>query len=200
MHVHDALERLELIHDQLTRSEVYRGFRVPAVATVGLLAFAAAAGQPLVPGATEALGFVWFWVAIAGACGLMGTATAVHAYACREDEFARRRTRRVVAQFAPCLLAGGALTVGLARVPELIAFLPGLWAVVFGLGIIATRPHMPLGIGAIGLAYVAAGAFHFLRTVPGTEPDGWSVGGVFGAGHLLTAFVLWRGVEEEDDE
>src|SRR5262245_374119 len=37
MHVEEALERLDQIHDQLTKSEVYRGFRVPAVAAVGLL-------------------------------------------------------------------------------------------------------------------------------------------------------------------
>jgi hypothetical protein len=202
MHVREALDRLGQIQDQLARSEVYRGFRVPAVAAVGLLALGAAAVQPLVPSAASGIGFVWFWVAVAGLGGLIGTAAAVHAYATREDDFARRRTRQVMAQFAPCILAGGALTAGFARVPELVGLLPGLWAAVFGLGMIATRPHLPLGIGPIGLAYVAAGAFHFLRALPGDEPSGWAVGGVFGLGHLLTAFVLWRDAEdaEEDDD
>ncbi len=199
MHVHDALDRLDQIHDQLTRSEVYRGFRVPAVAAVGGLAIAAAAVQPLVPGATEGLGFVWFWVAVAAVSAFLGSAAAVHAYATREDDFARRRTRRVMSQFMPCILAGGAITVGFARVPELVAFLPGLWAAVFGLGVIAARPHLPAGIGAVGLAYVAAGAFHLLRTSPGADPDGWAVGGVFGVGHLVTALVLWCGVESEEE-
>ena len=111
MHVRDALDRLDQIHDQLTRSEVYRGFRVPAVASVGVLGLVAAALQPFVP----EVGFIWYWVAVAGVCGLVGTAAALHAYANREDDFARRRTRRVMAQFLPCLLAGGAVTVGFAR-------------------------------------------------------------------------------------
>ena len=199
MHVRDALDRLDQIHDQLTRSEVYRGFRVPAVAATGLLAFIAAAGQSLIPGTAEGVGFVWFWVAVAGLGGLLGTGAAVHSYATREDAFDRRRTRRVVAQFAPCLLVGGVVTVGVARFPEFVAFLPGLWAAVFGLGIIAARPHLPTGIGAVGLGYIVAGAVLFLRAVPGGEPSGWSVGGVFGVGHWLTAFVLWQDAGEETD-
>src|SRR5262252_959100 len=122
MHVREAIDRLDQIHDHLTRSEVYRGFRVPAVAAVSVLALVAAAVQPLVPDAASGTGFVWYWVAVAGACGLLGSAAALHAYAYREDDFARRRTRRVMAQFLPCILAGGAVSVGVARAPELVPF------------------------------------------------------------------------------
>jgi hypothetical protein len=198
MHVRDALERLDQIHDQLARSEVYRGFRVPAVACVGLIGLAAAAIQPLVPEADGA-GFVWYWAAVAVGCALLGTAAAIHAYATREDDFERRRTRRVAAQFLPAILTGVAVTLAVARAPELVSFLPGFWAVLFGLGLIAARPHLPDGIGPIGLAYVAAGAFHLLRTAPGAELSGWSVGGVFGVGHLLTAFVLWRDAHGDEE-
>ena len=195
MHVREAIDRLDQIHDQLTRSEVYRGFRVPSVAAVGVLGLLAVALQPLVPG----VGFVWYWIAVAGAGGLIGTAAALHAYAYREDEFDRRRTRRVMAQFLPCLLAGGAVTAGLARVPELVSFLPGLWAVLFGMGVIAARPHLPPAVGLVGLGYVAAGAALLLRAVPGAEPSAWAVGGVFGVGHLATALVLWHGVGRDGE-
>lgn len=199
MHVRDALDRLDQIHDQLARSEVYRGFRVPAVACVGLIGLLAAALQPLAPG-IEGVGFVWYWAAVAVGCALLGTAAAVHAYATREDDFERRRTRRVAAQFLPAALAGAAVTAAVARVPELVSFLPSFWAVLFGLGMIATRPHLPDGIGPIGLGYVAAGAFHLMRAYPGAEASGWSVGGVFGVGHLLTAFVLWRDAYGDEGE
>jgi hypothetical protein len=199
MHVREALDRLDQIHDQLARAEVYRGFRVPAVAAVGVLGLLAAAVQPLVPDTAAGLGFVWYWVAVAGAGGLIGTAAALHGYVYREDEFDRRRTRRVMAQFLPCLLAGGAVTAGLARAPELVSFLPGLWAVLFGLGVVAARPHLPPAIGLVGLGYVVAGAALLLRAVPGAEPSGWAVGGVFGAGHLATALVLWHGVRRDGE-
>lgn len=195
MHVREALERLDQIHDHFTRSEVYRGFRVPAVAAVGVLGLAAAAFQSFLP----AIDFVWYWTAVAGACALLGTAAALHAYVYREDEFERRRTRRVMTQFLPCLLAGCAVTLGIARVPELVSFLPGLWAVLFGLGIVAAGPHLPRGTGLVGFGYVVTGAAILLRTNPLSEPSAWAVGGVFGLGHLATAFVLWRGTRGESD-
>ncbi|HSQ57803.1 MAG TPA: hypothetical protein VLM40_18920, partial [Gemmata sp.] len=148
----------------------------------------------------KGIGFVWFWIAVASVCALIGSAAAIHAYACHEDEFARRRSRQVFAQFAPCILAGGAMTLGIARSPEFIAVLPGLWAAVFGLGLIATRPHLPRGIGLVGLGYITAGAASILRMSPGDDPSGWVVGGTFGLGHLCTALVLWMGRDEDTHE
>jgi hypothetical protein len=200
MNVRNALEQLEQIHDQITRSEVYRGFRVPAVVIVGILAFAAAGAQQFLPDAQTPAGFVIYWVTVAGACGFIGTATAVHLYAVREDGFARRRTRRVLAQFSPCIFAGAVVSVVVARVPECVVFLPGLWGMIFGLGIIASRPHLPPGIGLVGLWYTAAGAAFLLRSIPKEAPSGWAVGVEFGVGHLLTALVLWRNAEETSDD
>jgi hypothetical protein len=73
-----------------------------------------------------------------------------------------------------------------------------LWAIVFGLGMISARPYLPRGIGIVGLGYVLAGGLLVLRS-PDAELSGWSVGGVFGAGHLLTALVLWCDRPRESD-
>jgi len=200
MNVRNALDQLEQIHDQITRSEVYRGFRVPAVLMVGILAFVAAAVEQIVPGTETPGGFVSFWVTVAGICGLVGTATAVHLYTIREDEFERRRSRRVLAQFAPCIFTGAVVTFAAARIPEYAAFLPGLWGMIFGLGVIATRLHLPAGIGLVGIWYLASGAAFLLKAMPNDKPSEWSVGFEFGIGHLLTAFVLWRDAEEEQPD
>lgn len=196
MHVREAIERIDLIHDQLTRSEIYRGFRVPAVALVGVLGLAAAAFQPSFSG----LGFVSYWIAVAGVCGLLGMAAAGHSYFYREDDLARRKTHRVMAQFLPCMIAGGTVTAGLARMPDLAALLPGLWALIFGLGIVAARPHLPAGIAWVALGYIVAGSVLVLRAPAGLEPSPWAVGGVFGTGHLATALVLWRGTDTDMEE
>jgi predicted ABC-type sugar transport system permease subunit len=200
MNVRNALEQLDRIHEQLTKSEVYRGFRVPTVVLIGVLAFVAAGVQQFVPDAGTANGFAIFWVTIAGICGLLGTASAVHLYAVREDDFARRRTRRVLAQFSPCILTGAIVTIAVSRAPEYAAFLPGMWGMIFGLGIIAARPHLSPGIGFVGFWYIIAGAAFLLRAVPKEDPSGWAVGFEFGVGHLLAALVLWRDVEEESDD
>jgi hypothetical protein len=75
--------------------------------------------------------------------------------------------------------------------------LPGLWAVVFGLGVFATRPYLPRAVGWVGLYYLTAGAFLLGRS-PFAELSGWSVGGVFGLGQLATALVLYWNLERSD--
>lgn len=196
MEVRDALDQLDRIHDQLTRAEVYRGFRVPAVALVGCVGLLAAVGQAWVVAPGDAAAFVWYWSAIGAAGVLVGFGAAVRSYLFREDDFERRRTRRVMGQFLPCVLAGGLLTVALARTEAFVPLLPGVWAVVFGLGVVAVRPHLPRAVAFIGLAYILAGGLLLAWLPP--EPSGWSVGGVFGIGHLVTAFVL-RQVGEESN-
>ncbi|MBX9627181.1 MAG: hypothetical protein K2X82_25485 [Gemmataceae bacterium] len=199
MRVQDALDQLDAIHEHLAKAEVYRGFRVPAVALVGTVGLFTAVAQSLVITA-EPIGFVWYWLAVAGVGGLIGGGAAGRDYLAREDDFARRRTRQVFAQFGPCLFAGGVVTAAATRSPaDLVAYLPGLWAVLFGLGIVAARPYLPRGVGKVGLGYVAAGGLLLARTPADAVPPGWAVGGVFGVGHLLTALVLWADRRRDTD-
>ncbi len=188
MEVRDALDQLDRIHDQLTKGEVYRGFRVPTVALVGVVGLVAAVAQSWIVPVDDASAFVWYWSAIGAAGALVGLGAAIRSYLFREDDFERRRTRRVMGQFLPCVLAGGLFTLALGRTDSNVQLLPGVWAVVFGLGIIAVRPHLPRAVGVIGLAYVLVGGL-LLAWMP-KELPGWSVGGVFGVGHLITAIAL----------
>ncbi len=200
MRVTDALSRIDAIHEQLAKGEVYRGFQVRGVALAGLAGLLAAAVQPWCINLGDAPGFVHYWLIVAVACGLLAGGPAAYAYCFREDVFARRRTRRVLGQFLPCLVAGAVVTASLLQAgPDFIALLPGLWAVLFGLGVLATRPYLPRAVGWVGLFYIAAGAFLLQRavTIPNLSP--WAVGGVFGLGHLASAVVLHVNLERTDD-
>src|SRR5438067_8902261 len=158
MRVSDALGQIAHIHEQLAKAEVYRGFHPQCVAASGLLGLAAAAVQPWMI-ADDSTAFVRFWLVVAAACGAAGVSATVQAYFGRDDEFARRRTRRVAGQFAPCVAAGVAVTVLLPRGgPDAVALLPGLWAVVFSLGVFAARPYLPHATGWVGLFYLGGGA------------------------------------------
>jgi hypothetical protein len=199
MRVSDALSRIDAIHEQMAKGEVYRGFRVWGVALAGAVGVLAAAAQPWLVGPGDAVGFVRYWLAVAVACGLLAGGASLYAYAFREDAYTRRRTRRVFGQFTPCLVAGGAATAGLLRAgAEFVGLLPGLWALLFGLGVFATRPYLPRAVGWVALFYLVAGAVLLQRAAAGIEPGGWSVGGVFGAGHLASALVLYWNVERHD--
>jgi len=198
MRAQDAIDRLGLIHDQLARAEVYPGFRPTAVALVGALGLLAAAAHPLVPAARGGDGFVAYWLAVAGVGAVIGFASAARSYTLEEDHLERRRTRRVMAQFLPCLLAGTAVTVGAGRAGTEY-LLPGLWAMTFGLGVVATRPHLPGAVWFVGAGYTAAGAALLAAADATAAPSGWAVGVVFGLGHLATAVAL-RGKRGDCDE
>jgi hypothetical protein len=193
MEVREALARLDDIHDQLTKAEVYRGFQTVAIGLTGLVGLAAAALQPLVIEPQEPAQFVFYWVKIAAGCAVIGAGRSIYDYLVHEDEFAQRRTRQVMAQFLPCVVAGGAVTLLFQREGlQLVPFLPGLWAMFFGLGNIAARPYLPRAISVIGLFYLSAGTFLLWRATGTNDLSGWSVGGVFGLGHLATAWVLYQ--------
>src|SRR5262249_11788016 len=102
--------------------------------------------------------------------------------------------------FLPCIAAGVVVTVAFVRAgPGLTAFLPGLWAVLFGLGNLAIGPYLPRRVTVIGLYYLAAGAFLLGRAVAEPTDSGWAVGGVFGAGHLAVALALYLSREARTD-
>jgi hypothetical protein len=63
-----------------------------------------------------------------------------------------------------------------------------LWAILFGLGIFASRPYLPRTTGWVALYYLTAGA---LLLFFGREASSaWVVGGTFAVGQLSTAAAL----------
>jgi hypothetical protein len=197
--VRDALQQIEAIHGHLARTEVYRGFRARALALVGLLAFLAAWVQPWVVTEGDETGFIGYWSCMAAGCGMLGAGAALKTYLVAEDDFVRRQTRQVAGQFLPCVAAGAVVTVCLLRGgPGCTAWLPGLWAMLFGLGVLAARPYLPRPVGAVALFYLGCGTVLLGRAASGAAPSSWSVGAPFGLGHLLTAAALHLEPESRD--
>ncbi len=198
MQYEQALSQISEIHDHLARSEVYRGFRSLPIALSGVLGLGAAALAARGGVADEWGTAVRYWIVV-GVLGALtaGSETALN-YFRREDSFARRRTRRVLAQFLPGLAVGVALAVALVRQSEpLAALLPGLWSLVFALAIFSARPYLPRATGWIGLYYLAAGSLLVAFPPVSAVWFDWAVGGVFGVGQLGSALVLFWNVERE---
>src|SRR5262249_19004449 len=151
----EALDQISEIHEHMAKGEVYGGFRSLPVALSGVCGLMAAAVQPLVVAPGDPSGGVAFWAMAGGVAGVVGGSELLFNYLFRDDPFAKRRTRRVVGQFVPCLAAGVAVTVGLTRAAgeALIGLLPGLWAILFGLGIFSARPYLPRALGWVALSY-----------------------------------------------
>lgn len=175
-----ALDRISEIHAHLARNEVYRGYRTLPVALSGACAFAAAALYgPLGQGR-----FVLWWMVVGALAFLVASGGVLYRYALLETPAERRRTRRVLIQLAPALVAGAAVA---PLLPE--GLLPGIWAMLFALGLASVRPSLPRGIGWLVLYYLGAGVVLLWRA----EPSAWAMGATFGAGQLAAGlFLLWN--------
>src|SRR5262249_25221862 len=146
MELREALTQIAEIRQQLARTEVFRGYRAGPVALSGLLALAAGGLQAVwLPDPTQNIpAYLALWV---GAAVISTLAAGLGmAYCCRRSasSWSREITWLAVEQFLPCILAGGLLTLVLVIcTPENVWMLPGLWQILFSLGIFASYRLLP---------------------------------------------------------
>jgi hypothetical protein len=195
-----AIEQIAEIHGQLAKHDaVFRGWRSVPVALSGLVGIGAAAWQSSGSRPLEAWSFTAYWLASAVVALLVGCSEIVWHYAARASEAERRRSRHVVGQFLPALVAAAIATGALVHLsPSLVALLPGLWALLFGVGIFAARPYVPRAGAWVGLYYWMAGLVLLWHAQGVDTPSPWAVGGTFGAGQLLAAGTLYFSLERPD--
>ncbi|HUL75072.1 MAG TPA: hypothetical protein VLT86_18305 [Vicinamibacterales bacterium] len=194
-----ALEQIAEIHEQLAKTEVYRGWRSLPVACSALIGFFAAA-WPSAPGSrADAWGFTVYWLGVGVVALIVGCSEIVWRYAVRATPAERRRSRQVVGQFLPALVAGAAATGAVVRLdPALISLLPGFWALLFGVAIFAARPFVPRASGWVGLYYWTAGLVLLWRAPDAPFVSPWAIGGTFGVGQLFAAAALYWSIERPD--
>jgi len=189
--VEDALQRVSDIHAQIARATYFRGYRAVPVASMGAVAFVGATVESLGAIGATAAAHAWYWLGIAVLCGGIGAL----------DMFRTRRslpTRTVsiaVVQLLPSLFVGLALGVLLADRAEM---LPGVWTMVFGLGVLASRPYLPGAILGVALFYVCAGIGMAFAARTGTVPSPWEMGLTFGVGQFVAAAALRRPFHDDE--
>jgi len=194
MQLEKALAQLSEIHAQVLKTEVFRGYRAVTMLLTAAIAVVAGWYGSAVLQPSTAEEFTVFWVGVAVCC----------AGICLVDMYWRSvrmgsrsltwRTILVVAQSLPALLVGAVVTwVILARSGSEF-LLPGLWSMIFALGIWSARPYLPQAVGLVALFYLLAGAW-LLVTTDATVPGSWGMGLTFGIGQTALAVVLYLNVE-----
>jgi hypothetical protein len=78
--------------------------------------------------------------------------------------------------------------------------LPGLWQIVFSLGVFASRRYLPRPIFAIGLWYLASGLACLAFAGGAAAFSPWAMGAPFGIGQLLVAAVLQHNLRQGGDD
>ena len=203
MDVREALSQISDIRHHVHRSGVFRGYRALTTAFSGVVAFAAAHVQELYfPHPEQYLDiYLFIWLSAGLLC--LGAAAVALIERCRQSGSVVQRdlALHAIEQLMPSLVAGGLITFVLARYEiEMTVLLPGLWAILLGLGVFASRRLLPRPIAIVGGYYLVAGLF-ILSEFPGIAAfQPWVMGLTFGGGQLLAAAILWWTLERPETE
>lgn len=200
--LHKALGDISSIRRQVAQSTQFRGYGPATLAATGIIALLAAEAQAIwLPDAADHL---WVYLRIWLATAIVSAAiTGAQMYA---------RTRRIhsglsdemirmaVEQFLPAAGAGFLITFVLVHyAPSVLWILPGLWQVIFGLGIFSSCRFLPRPMIAAGAWYLLTGLL--CLTLDGRRAfEPWTMGLAFGIGQLLVAGILFFASPEGDDE
>ena len=203
MELRDALTQIAEIRQQVARTELFRGYRALPVAFSGLTAFAAATLQAwLIPEPAQNISaYLALWIGAAVLSMIATGSEMVWRLRRLNSALEREKTGVAVTQFLPCIGAGGLLLIVLLRfAPESLWMLPGLWAMLFGLGIFASWRFLPHAVVGVGVFYLIAGACSLAWAQGEAAFSPWAMGLPFGVGQLLAAAVLYWTLERTDGQ
>ena len=200
--LHRALAEIKHIRCQVARDSQFRGYGPASVAASGALALLVAAFQShWLRNETDFHEFAAVWIATAlfsltiGAIQTMFRARRVHSGLATEMVLAAAE------QFLPALVVGTLLTaVVLGVAPKEAWMLPGLWQLLFSLGVFASCRFLPRVTFGIGIWYLISGLTTLV--LQGQSPTllPWTMGIPFGVGQLLVAAVFQYGYESYDEQ
>lgn len=200
MELHEALSQIAEIRTRVAAAERFRGYRAAPVAASGVLAVLAAMVQPYLFATPSADfgSYLALWVGTA----VLGAAVAGSGIIARlrsdDNPLGRELTRLAVGQFLPCIAAGGLVTLVIARhAPDAGWMLPGLWQVLFSLGVFASCRLLPRATVGVGAFYLACGVFNLTHGPDAGAFSPWAMGVPFGLGQFATAFVLYWHLERD---
>jgi hypothetical protein len=198
-----ALDDINAIRTQVARGTQFRGYGPLSIASSGVLALlvAAAENRWQADSATDWKGFLAIWISTAAVALFLSTIETVVRVRRVHSGLAMEMIQAAAEQFLPCIVVGMLLTVVLMRVaPQDSWMLPGLWEVIFSLGVFASCRFLPRQMFGVGAWYLAAGLVCLLLASGHHALSPWAMGIPFGVGQLMIAAVLRYGFEEAVEE
>jgi hypothetical protein len=201
MELHEALTQITEIRLQMARTQVFRGYHSVPVAFSGLLALAAAAIQSVwLPDPAQGIFAyltLWIGVAVISLCAA-GVEMWIH---CQRSAspLTREITWLAVEQFLPAVVGGALLTYVLVIfASESLWLLPGLWQIIFSLGIFASCRLLPRATFWIGVFYMFCAVICLTLARGEAALAPWAMGIPFCMGQFLAAAVLYWTLERKN--
>ncbi len=187
-----ALAEINAIRTQVARGTQFRGYGPVSIAASGILAFAVAGLQSkfTVDGGDFGL-FLQIWIATAAASVLMTAVETVVRSRRVHSELANEMLYAAAEQFVPAVIVSILLTVVIMRVaPRDAWMLPGLWQIMFSLGVFASCRFLPRQMVAVAVWYLVCGLSNLVLQSDLKTFSPWIMGVPFGMGQLGVAGVL----------
>jgi hypothetical protein len=197
-----ALGDISSIRRQVARSTEFRGYGPATLAATGGIAILAASGQALwLPNpANRIAAYLAIWVSTAiVSAALIAVQTVTRSHRMHSG-MADDMIRMAVEQFLPAAGAGALLTIVLVgSVPSALWMLPGLWQIIFSLGVFSSCRFLPRPMAAAGAWYLLTG-LSCVALGDGRALSPWTMGVSYGAGQLLVAGILFFTAQEGSNE
>jgi hypothetical protein len=200
--LHKAIDDISSIRRQMARSTEFRGYGPATLAGTAAFAVIAAGVQSfLVSDPANRIGAyltIWIWTAFLSA-GLIASQMQTRTRRIHSG-LADEMIRMAVEQFLPSAVAGFFLTIVLVRfVPSAQWMIPGLWQIIFSLGVFSSCRFLPRPMLAAGAWYLLTGLMCI--TLGGARAlSPWAMGIPFGMGQLLVAGILLFTAGEAENE
>lgn len=195
-----ALAEIAAIRGQVARATQFRGYGPLTLAATGLLAAIAAVAQAsfVSDPAHHPVAYLHIWVGTATLSLTLIGVEAISRARRAHSSLALPMLRSAGGEFLPAIVAGLLVTVVVARnAPQNVWMLPGLWQVIFSLGVFSSCRLLPRPMFAVGLWYLLTGLLVLAEGHGGSALSPWAMGVPFGVGQILVAAVLRFGYREK---
>src|SRR5258708_19071148 len=191
--LNEALTEITTIRRQIVRTAEFRGYGPITVAMTGLVAIAAAEVQArLLPAAAhDVIIYLMLWISTAAiATSLIGLEMVIRSRTIHSS-LGPEMILHAVEQVVPSGVAGALLTAVLIRIaPNTVWMLPGLWQILFSLGVFASARFLPRAVFVVAAWYLFAGLICLAWAATERTLSPLMMGLPFGIGQLLAAGIL----------
>jgi hypothetical protein len=188
-----ALADISSIRRQMARSTEFRGYGPATLAATGIFAIMAAGVQAFwVPDPLNHIAFylcIWVLTALVSAV-LIGVQTVTRAHRMHSG-IADEMIHMAVEQFLPAAGTGALVTLVLVQsASSALWMLPGLWQLIFSLGVFSSCRFLPRAMVAAGIWYLLTG-LACIALGDGRAFSPWTMGVAYGGGQFLAAGILF---------
>src|SRR3984957_11995621 len=152
--LNEALTEITAIRRQIVRTAEFRGYGPMTVAMTSVVAIAAAVVQSrFLPGAAHDVAtYLILWISTAAiATGLIGFEMVIRSRTMHSG-LAQEMIFHAVEQLVPSGVAGLLVTAVIIKVaPDSVWMVPGLWQILFSLGVFASARFLPRAVFAVAV-------------------------------------------------